>query len=224
MHRAVPDPVGARTDDRWIFRHIRAAAGPVHAHAGYENAFGAGRVDQRERNDRRHLLQQAQAVDPVPVVRALGPGKLHHPAELIAYSIRESLYPLGCRAGLNLKPFIEIDAIVAKGEPGFGCRPSTSGVTTATNSVTKYFMNRERRGRVTEAMSDSSGSEPTSGVPTSFDHPIGAKQDGGFVQVEAELLSRPEVHDQFESRGLKDREIGGLFAAQDPVGIGASQK
>jgi hypothetical protein len=29
-----------------------------------------------------------------------------------------------------------------------------SGITTATNSVTKYFMNRERRGRVTEGKSD----------------------------------------------------------------------
>ena len=89
--------------------------------AGHENAFGAGRVDQRERNDRRHLLQQAQPVDPVPVVLALGPGKLHDPAELIAYSVGESLDPVGCRAGLDLKPFIEMEAIVAKGEPGFDC-------------------------------------------------------------------------------------------------------
>src|ERR1044072_3129468 len=98
--------------------------------------------------------------------------------------------------------------------------PSTSGATTATNSVTKYFRNRERRGRVTAGMSDSSGSEPISAVPASFDHPIGAKQDGGFVQVNAEVLSRPEIHDQFESCGLKGRESGGLFAAQNPVGIG----
>jgi hypothetical protein len=34
------------------------------------------------------------------------------------------------------------------------------GVTTATNSVTKYFMNRERRGRVTEGKSDGKSFEP----------------------------------------------------------------
>ena len=58
----------------------------------------------------------------VPVVLALLPGKLYHPAELVADAVGESLDPVGCRAGLNLKPFIEIDTIVAKGEPGFGCR------------------------------------------------------------------------------------------------------
>ena len=35
-----------------------------------------------------------------------------------------------------------------------------SGVTTATNSVTKYFMNRERRGRVTKGKSDEKSFEP----------------------------------------------------------------
>ena len=121
VHRAIPDPVGARADNRGIRRHISAAAGSVHAHAGYENPFGAGRVDHRERNDRRHLLQQTQPVDPAPVVLARRPGKLHDPTELIAYSVGESLYPVGCGAGLDLKEFIEIEAIVAKREPGFGC-------------------------------------------------------------------------------------------------------
>ena len=41
MHRAVPDAVRARADNRGISRHVRAAAGSVHAHAGNENAFGA---------------------------------------------------------------------------------------------------------------------------------------------------------------------------------------
>ena len=40
-----------------------------------------------ERNDRRHLLQQTQSVDPAPVILARGPGKLHDPTELIAYSV-----------------------------------------------------------------------------------------------------------------------------------------
>src|SRR5436189_84121 len=83
-------PVVATADNRGIRRHIRAAAGSVHAHAGYENAFGAGRVDQRQRNNRRHLLQQAQPVDPAPVILAGRPGKLHDPTELIAYSVGES--------------------------------------------------------------------------------------------------------------------------------------
>ena len=51
-------------------------------------------------------------------------------------------------------------------------------------------------------------------MTASFDHPIGAKQDGGFGEVEAELLGRPKVHHQFEPRGLKDREIG--------LGVGAA--
>ena len=56
-----------------------------------------------------------------PVVLARRPGKLHDPAELIAYPVGESLYPVGRRASLDLKEFIEIEAIVAKREPGFGC-------------------------------------------------------------------------------------------------------
>ena len=106
------------------------------------------------------------AVDPVPVVLALGPGKLHHPAELIAYSVGESLYPVGCRAGLDLKPSLRSMRLSRKANQASVAEPSTSGVTTATNSVTKYFMNSERRGRVTGRMSDSSGSEPISGVPS----------------------------------------------------------
>src|SRR5882672_9287541 len=94
------------------------------------------------------------------------------------------------------------------------------GTTTATNSVMKYLKNRERRGRVTEGMSDNSSSEPIWGVPASFDYPVGAKQHGGFVQVDAKQLSRPEIHDQFEFGRLKNREIGGAFAAQNPVGVG----
>ena len=51
-----------------------------------------------------------------------GPGKLHDPTELIANSVGEGLDPVGRGAGLDLKKFIEIEPIVAKGEPGFGCR------------------------------------------------------------------------------------------------------
>ena len=91
-----------------------------HADAGNENPFGTARVDHRELNDRRYLLQQPQPVDPAPFVLALGPGKLHDPTELIAYPVGESLYPVGRRAGLDLKQFIEVEAIVAKREPGFG--------------------------------------------------------------------------------------------------------
>src|SRR2546427_60015 len=107
---ATADPVGARADDRRICRHIGAATGSVHADAGNENPFGTARVDQRERNDRRYLLQQPQPIDPAPFVLALGPGKLHDPTELIANSIGEGLYPVCCGAGLDLKEFIEIEA------------------------------------------------------------------------------------------------------------------
>src|SRR6185312_16901978 len=108
----IPDPVGARADDGGIRRHVRAAAGSVHADTRYENAFGAGCVDQRERDDRRHLLQQTQPVDPAPIVIARGPGKLYDPAELIAYSVGEGLDSLSGRAGLNLKDVVEIDLVV----------------------------------------------------------------------------------------------------------------
>ena len=122
MHRAVPDLVGARACDRGVCRHIGTLPGPVHAHTRHEDTLGTVGIDQRQRNDRRHLLQQAQAIDLVPVVLALLPGKLNHPAELVADSVGESLDPVRGRAGLDLKPFIEIDAAVAKGEPGFDRR------------------------------------------------------------------------------------------------------
>ena len=98
-----------------------------------------------ERNNRRHLLQQAQPVDPAPVVLARRPGKLHDPAELIAYSVGESLYPVGRRASLNLKILVDFKPIITKGKPGFGRGPKhSSGTSTATNSVTKYLTNREQ--------------------------------------------------------------------------------
>jgi hypothetical protein len=75
-------------------------------------------VNQRDRNDRRHLLQQTQRIDPASVIFALGPWKLHDPAELIAYSIDESLYPVGCRPGLHLKNLIEMKTLVSIAEPG----------------------------------------------------------------------------------------------------------
>jgi hypothetical protein len=55
-------------------------------------------VNQPDRDYRWNLLQQTLRIDFVPVVvPAFGPWKLHDPADLIAYSIDESLYPIGCR-------------------------------------------------------------------------------------------------------------------------------
>src|ERR1700754_3650869 len=98
--------------------------------------------------------------------------------------------------------------------------PRVSGTTTATNSVMKYLKNKERRGRVTGVMPDASSSAPIGDMPASFDHLVGAKQDGGFVQVDAEQLRRLQIHGQLEFCGLENRENGGTFAAQDPVGVG----
>jgi hypothetical protein len=78
-------------------------------------------VNQRDGNDRRHLLQQTQRIDPVAVILALDPGKLDRQAELIAYSIDIILYPFGRRSGLCLKKFIEMEALVSIAEPRFAC-------------------------------------------------------------------------------------------------------
>ncbi|XSC48667.1 hypothetical protein ACF1BQ_021995 [Bradyrhizobium sp. RDT10] len=40
---------------------------------------------------------------------------------MIANSIGKSLYPVGRGTGLDLKQFIEMEAMVAKGEPRFAC-------------------------------------------------------------------------------------------------------
>jgi len=73
----------------------RASTDSVQTYSGCENAFGSGLVHQCNGNDRRHLLQQTQRIDPVPVILALDPWKLDRQAELIAYSIDIILYPFG---------------------------------------------------------------------------------------------------------------------------------
>jgi hypothetical protein len=58
----------------------------------------------------------------VPLVVALGPGELHHPAELIADAFDEGLNPACSRARFGLQEITKGDALVAIAEPGFAGR------------------------------------------------------------------------------------------------------
>jgi hypothetical protein len=75
LHGAVPDLVGAGTDDRGISGHVDTPARPVQAQPGHEDTLGSRLVKQRNGDDCGDLLQQAQRVDPVQVIVSLRPGK-----------------------------------------------------------------------------------------------------------------------------------------------------
>ena len=69
-----------------------------------------------------YVMQQPERINPVPVILILGPRKLHGPAELIAYSIGESLYFPGSRMSFGLKDFAETELLIPITEPGFARR------------------------------------------------------------------------------------------------------
>jgi hypothetical protein len=114
---SVPNLANARTENRWIIGHICASTDPVQAHSGHKGAFGSSLVNQRDRYDRRNLLQKALCIDLVWVVLAFGQWKLKHPTDLIAYSADECLYAIGCRPRLFLMKFVEKEALGSIAEP-----------------------------------------------------------------------------------------------------------
>src|SRR5262249_26691475 len=56
----------------------------------------------------------------------------------------------------------------------------------------------------------------------SFDHLVGACEQR-WRNFEAERLGGPKVEDQFNFRGLLDRQIGRLLALENPPGVDAGQ-
>src|SRR6266581_1169071 len=55
-------------------------------------------------------------------------------------------------------------------------------------------------------------------VDRSFDHPVGAQEDG-LRDRDAESLGGLEVDDQFELRGLLDGQVARLRALENPVHV-----
>ena len=127
LDRAVPGLVGTRANDGGIGGHVDASACPVQVQPGYEDTFSAGLIDQRDRDDRGHLLQQAQRVDPAPGIVIAGPRKLHRPAKLVADPVGESLYPVRRQARLDPEDFTDMAALVAIAEPALDRRANDEG-------------------------------------------------------------------------------------------------
>ena len=114
---AVPDPRRARSGDGRVGGAVGAALGSVEADPRHVKALPSGAVDEREADDGRHLTEQAQGIDPPPLVRLLGPGKLDQPAELVGDAVDEALDP-GCRRPrLDAEQLVEPRPLVAIAEP-----------------------------------------------------------------------------------------------------------
>src|SRR5215212_445704 len=61
-------------------------------------------------------------------------------------------------------------------------------------------------------------------VPASFKHLVGAKQNTGRVQVNAQQMSSLEIYNELEFCGLYNGQSGRAFAAQNPVCIGRKRE
>ena len=115
--RPEPDSVGPRAGHRGLRGEIGAAFDPVQPDARHEQPLPAVGIDQGEALDGRHLAQQAQGVEPVPLVAFLRPRQLHRPSELVADSVDEILDLHGRQPGFGVQDVVQPGALVVVAQP-----------------------------------------------------------------------------------------------------------
>ena len=79
--------------------------------------FDALAIDQRDRDDRRHLPQQPQYVEPVPLVGAFPPRQLHGPLQLVGDVAEKPLDLARGRTRFGVQPLGQHQALIAIAEP-----------------------------------------------------------------------------------------------------------
>jgi hypothetical protein len=112
-HRAVPGVIRAGADDGGIARAINAAVDNVGVDPRDLQPFDALVIDQRDRDDRRHLPQQPQYVEPVPLVGPFPPRQLHGPLQLVGDIAEISLDLARGRTRFGVQPLGQYQALIA---------------------------------------------------------------------------------------------------------------
>ncbi len=115
---AEPDAHGPGSDMGRLGGEIEPALVPVQADPGHILALPSRAVDEGQAGDRGDLAEQAQRIDPPPLVGLVGPGELHEPAELAGDGVDEALDPGRRRPRLDAELLAEPGALVAVAEPG----------------------------------------------------------------------------------------------------------
>jgi hypothetical protein len=116
-HRPVPDMIGAGPDHGRILGTIDAAVDDVGLDPRDMQTLGLPAIDEDDLDDRRHLPQQPQYVEAVPLVSAFPPRQLHGPLQLVGNIVEKSLDLAGGRARLCAQPLRQHHTLIAIAKP-----------------------------------------------------------------------------------------------------------